>query len=81
MDPSLSNPFADSFLGYTPMGAIYVRCLLVVFVALVCLYALYQFWRVRRGLRLLDEAAKIHRAKDTSYNTVRDQNGSSGLWR
>jgi hypothetical protein len=68
---SISDPAMNSFFGDATVGAIYARCLLVAFIILALLYAIFHVSHMRRKLRLLDEAAEIHRINASPYDTGR----------
>jgi hypothetical protein len=80
MDGVLSNPSAIFFLGTISVGPTYARCLITVFIILAFVLAGHQIWRMRRQLRLLDEAAKARDAQATAGIEAPNRDPKRDVW-
>lgn len=83
MNSSMAKPSVYAFFETATMGTIYARGFLAVLVMLALVYACYQARQMIHALRLLDQEANVHRAKNTvaPSNPGRGQKGQSDYWR
>lgn len=66
VDPAASGSTTYSVFGNSSLGTLYVRCLVTVAVIVAFLFGIVHAWRIRCGIRLIEQQTTVDRANETA---------------